>query len=263
MTASKLFLSHASQDRPIADLLRETLVLGGVPNDVIFYSSSRDTGIPSGTEVRGHLKAELQQAGLVVELITAAFLTRPMCLMELGGAWALDVATYPIVLPPLERADVAQQIGDVHMGLLGSDSDIDDVFDELHDRLESDLAVRTPTRTWNAAIRSFKRNRLGRQAEGQVERLRVMDWEHGRISRQRLAYADGLREGRLAMEGGRAARREEFAQAAAHIELYASTEVVVPWKEFFAALNSDDLEQARADFEAFTLAARSDDQKTS
>ena len=156
MSASKLFLSHASQDRPVADLLRETLILGGVPNEAIFYSSNRGTGIPSGTDVRGHLKAELQQAGLVVELITSTFLTRPMCLMELGGAWALDVATYPIVLPPLEHAKVAQQIGDVHMGLLGSDSDIDDVFDELHDRLGSDLDLRTPFRTWNSAIRGFK-----------------------------------------------------------------------------------------------------------
>ena len=263
MNASKLFLSHASQDRPVADLLRDTLVLGGVPNDAIFYSSSRDTGIPSGTDVRSHLKTELQQAGLVVELITATFLTRPMCLMELGAAWALDVATYPIVLPPLERTDVAQQIGNVQMGLLGSDSDIDNVFDELHDRLESDLDIRTRIPTWNKAIRDFKLNRLGRQAQEQVERLRIMDWEHGRVSRQRLAYVDGLTEGRLALKSGHAARREEFTRAAAHIELYASAEAVVPWKEFVTALDNDDFERAGARFEVFTLAARNDDQGSS
>jgi hypothetical protein len=35
----KIFISHASVDKPLADLLRDTLILGGVPENVIFYSS--------------------------------------------------------------------------------------------------------------------------------------------------------------------------------------------------------------------------------
>lgn len=156
VTAKKLLLGHATADRPVAHLLRETLVLGRIANDAIFHSSSRGSGIPSGADVRSRLRTELQRAGLVVELITPMFLTRPMCLMGLGGAWALGVATHPIVVPPLERTEVTRQIGDVHMGLLGSDSDIDEVFDELHDRLESDIGVRARTADWNRATRTFK-----------------------------------------------------------------------------------------------------------
>lgn len=102
--------------------------------------------------------------------------------------------------------------------------------------------------------------RLGRQGQGQTERLRKMDWEHGRVSRRRLAYVEGLSEGRLAMEDGRAARRGEFARVAAHIELYAIAEVAQPWKEFVVALEGGDLQEASAQFRAFTLAARQDDQ---
>ena len=47
-TADKIFISHTSADRKLADLLRDTLVLGGIPRERIFYSSSRATGIPSG-----------------------------------------------------------------------------------------------------------------------------------------------------------------------------------------------------------------------
>lgn len=103
-TADKIFISHASADRKLADLLRDTLVLGGTPRERIFYSSSRATGIPSGTDVRARLRGELQQAGLVIELISTTFLTRPMCLIELGGAWVLEKSTYPIVVPPLTRS---------------------------------------------------------------------------------------------------------------------------------------------------------------
>jgi hypothetical protein len=154
--ADKIFISHASRDRKLADLLRDTLVLGGIPRNRIFYSSSRATGIPSGADVRAHLRSQLQQAGLIIELISTTFLTRPMCLLELGGAWALEKPTYPIVVPPLTRSQAVAQIGDVHMGQLGSDEEIDDVFDELHDRLADDVGLSTTATEWNLVARRFK-----------------------------------------------------------------------------------------------------------
>jgi len=152
----KIFISHASADRKLADLLRDTLVLGGISRNRIFYSSSRATGIPSGTDVRAHLRSELQQSGLIIELISTTFLARPMCLIELGGAWALRKPTYPIVVPPLMRSQAVAQIGDVNMGQLGSHEEIDDVFDELHDRLASDVGLPTTATEWNPVARRFK-----------------------------------------------------------------------------------------------------------
>ena len=106
--------------------------------------------------MRAHLRNELQQAGLIIELISATFLTRPMCLLELGGAWALEKPTYPIVVPPLTRSQAVAQIGDLNMGQLVSQEEIDDVFDELHDRLASDLGLSTTATEWNPVARRFK-----------------------------------------------------------------------------------------------------------
>lgn len=152
----QLFISHAYADKALADLLRDSLVLGGVPTDWMFYSSARGTGIPSGQEVTTYLQRSLQQSGLVVELLSESFLSRPMCLMELGGAWALGVPTYPIVVPPLGRATAVQQIGNVQMGILGTDDELSQVFDELQDRITEDLEIRIKATEWNQAIRRFK-----------------------------------------------------------------------------------------------------------
>jgi hypothetical protein len=152
----KIFISHATTDRRLADLLRDTLILGGVSEDRIFYSSSRRSGIPAGQDVRSHLREQLQEAGLIIELISETFLTRPMCLIELGGAWALEKATYPVVVPPLRRGEAVTQVGEVHMGLLDTESDIDEVFDELSDRLSSDVGLDVKATSWNRAIRKFK-----------------------------------------------------------------------------------------------------------
>lgn len=141
-----IFLSHAHVDRVLADLLRNTLVLGGVRENQVFYSSSRATGIPSGEDVRPYLQRALRDAGLVIELLSETFLRRPICLMELGGAWALGTPTYPILVPPLTRYLAVQNIGDVQMGILGSEGDLNDLFDELHDRLSKDVGVQAAIR---------------------------------------------------------------------------------------------------------------------
>jgi hypothetical protein len=167
-TDKLIFLSHAFADKTLADLLRDTLVLGGVPEDRIFYSSDRSSGIPSGVDVGTHLQRSLRDAGLVLELLSETFLTRPMCLMELGGAWALGTPTYPIVVPPLTRDEATKQIGNVQMGVLGTDAEISSIFDELHDRLAQDVGIQTRAATWNRAIANFKQQLPSKLATAQA-----------------------------------------------------------------------------------------------
>jgi hypothetical protein len=153
----RIFLSHASADRDLADLFRNTLILGGVAESRIFYSSGRGTGIPSGEEVSAYLRRSLIDAGLVIELLSETFLTRPMCLMELGGAWTMGTPTYPIVVPPLSRGEAIKQIGNVQAGVLGTDVEVGEIFDELHDRLAQDVGIRCPLTAWNRAIDAFRK----------------------------------------------------------------------------------------------------------
>lgn len=160
----RIFLSHASADRELADLLRNTLILGGVPEDRIFYSSARATGIPSGQDVGTYLRNTLRESGLVIELLSETFLTRPMCLMELGGAWTLGKPTYPIVVPPLSRDTASREIGNVQMGIFGTETEVDAVFDELHDRLARDVGIRVKVAAWNRAIREFRQQLPSRLA---------------------------------------------------------------------------------------------------
>lgn len=156
MSSERLFISHAAADKPLANLFQRFFILSGVPRERIFYSSARDTGIPAGRGSREFLKETLRGKPFVIELITKTFLQRPMCLMELGAAWVLDVPTFPIVVPPLQRSEVISQIGDVHLPHLGETEELDDLFDELHDRVQRDLGVPLSSTGWNPAVRSFK-----------------------------------------------------------------------------------------------------------
>lgn len=164
----RIFLSHASADRNLADLFRNTLILGGVAEDRIFYSSDRATGIPSGNDVGTYLRTSLRDSGLVIELLSETFLSRPMCLMELGAAWALGTPTYPIVVPPLLPDTVSKDVGNVQMGVLGTDAEVDAIFDELHDRLARDVRIQVKVAVWNRAIREFKQQLPSKLAMAQA-----------------------------------------------------------------------------------------------
>jgi hypothetical protein len=60
------------------------------------------------------------------------------------------------VVPPLTRDEATRQIGNVQMGVLGTEAEIGGIFDELHDRLAQDLGIQTKVTTWNREIANFR-----------------------------------------------------------------------------------------------------------
>lgn len=156
-SGKSIFISHASADRELATIIKDHLILGGAPSGRIFFSSENSTGIPAGQSVHRHLQDTLANTALVIEVISETFLTRPYCLMELGAAWVLDKPTYPLVIPPLTIPKATQAVGNVKMGKLGSDSDIESFFDELHEMLVAIPGIDLPMRPWREAVLKFKR----------------------------------------------------------------------------------------------------------
>lgn len=156
-SGKSIFISHASADQELATIIKDHLILGGVPSSRIFFSSENSTGIPAGRNVHRHLQDTLANSALVIEVISETFLTRPYCLMELGAAWVLDKPTYPLVVPPLTIPKAIRAVGNVKMRTLGSESDADSVFDELHEMLVAIPGINLPMRPWREAVQKFKR----------------------------------------------------------------------------------------------------------
>lgn len=113
----------------------------GVPEELIFYSGDRSSGIPTGTDIRARLLEELRAPDLVVELLSLSFLAPTWCLLEVGAARGLGKSTYPIVVPPLALESAVAAIGQVQVGRPDTQEHVEAVFDELHERLKTQLAV--------------------------------------------------------------------------------------------------------------------------
>ena len=92
-----VFVSHASSDKTFVDVfVNEVLRLGcALSTDELFYSSGAATGVPSGKDLMDFVRSQAGDSSLVVAVISPVFQTRPICIAELGAAWARSGRLFP------------------------------------------------------------------------------------------------------------------------------------------------------------------------
>lgn len=148
-----VFISHALKDRDVAQTLVTLIEEGiGVPEKEIFCSSLPGYGIPTGEQFIGYIKEQLQGPKVVVLLLTPAYFESKFCSSELGAAWAMSHAIYPILVPPLQYADVK----DVLLGTQVTKIEDDVGYNQLRDHLQKSVTCNEASGTkWDTKRRAF------------------------------------------------------------------------------------------------------------
>jgi hypothetical protein len=141
-----VFVSHSAADSVLVDPFVDTILkLGcGLDETEIFYSSGEDTGVPSGSDLLHHVRQEVEEAGLVVAVISPMFQTRPACVAELGAAWSRTGNLFPLAVPGMARPDMEG----VLQGMAVRYVDDAAALDELHDRVSALREEHSKTTTW-------------------------------------------------------------------------------------------------------------------
>ncbi|WP_300265597.1 hypothetical protein [Microbacterium sp.] len=125
-------MSHANADRSYVDKFVNSILIRGAElrSADIFYTSAADTGVGSGKNLMETVRNEAGSSQLVIAMVTPVYQTRPVCVAELGAAWARGVL-FPVMAPGMKRSELEG----VLPGLLIKAVDDDDVLDEISDRL--------------------------------------------------------------------------------------------------------------------------------
>lgn len=110
----RVFVSHAYVDRKIAEKLVDKLLVEtlGIEKDQIFFTSKRDTGIPSKVAWRDHIKQEIRSSKIFIALITPNYHDSQMCQAEMGAAWVLEKDIFSLYLPPISTKNFSAVIGE-------------------------------------------------------------------------------------------------------------------------------------------------------
>ena len=142
---AKIFVSHAVRDQELAEAVVELLQLGsGVSGDQIFFSSGPGMGVPTGSRFNEYIRKEVEDAALVVAILSPAFRESAFSTAEVGAAWVLQGNFFPMTVPGYGHRD----LDGVLIGVQVPPLDDPQALAELHDRACAALNFAGDTTRW-------------------------------------------------------------------------------------------------------------------
>lgn len=139
-----IFISHSSEDREIAELLSDFLILTGIPRELIRCSS-----LP-GNDVRSEFPSEIRQwirdSSVCIALLSEAYYRSVYCMNEAGILWfqEQEKPLIPVGLPEVSTEQMSGFLGSSHlMRRLDSETDLSQIYDIIADALDSGSRVKT------------------------------------------------------------------------------------------------------------------------
>ena len=129
---NKIFLSHSVKDHNLQDHFTDFLESAMKIDSDEIYNTSNGV-IPTGEEFIKSIKENISQTDLVIFLITENYLQSYFCLAEMGAAWALNQAIYPIIVPPLKFNILdSTPLKGIQAIMLNDKHHISKMYDEFH-----------------------------------------------------------------------------------------------------------------------------------
>ena len=86
----KLFISHSSKNKVIANQLISYLERLGLEHKNMFCSSSISQGAKNGEDLNSRIGQAIKNSYLIIYLISRDFLKSSYCIEELGVGWYLS-----------------------------------------------------------------------------------------------------------------------------------------------------------------------------
>jgi hypothetical protein len=127
----KVFISHATSDADLVDAIVRLLEGGiGVPYAQIFCSSQKGQGIRPGVDFKEDIRKNLDDATVVLAVVSQNFYASQFCLCELGGVWLKAARTIPLLVPPLKTSELSAVVAGVQVLKLEAE-DLDLFRDEV------------------------------------------------------------------------------------------------------------------------------------
>jgi TIR domain len=93
-----VFISHASEDKKLANAFTTLLVTGvDIARREIRNTSDHRNGLAKASLIATSLRKDIENCDFFIPLITPRSLQQPWVLIEIGAAWGLEKAVWPVL----------------------------------------------------------------------------------------------------------------------------------------------------------------------
>lgn len=150
--SGSVFISHAVEDKELANALADLLALGvGLGQAQIFCSSLAGMGIPAGKSFKDYIGEELAGAPVVIALLTPNYYSSAFCLCETGATWILSKDFIPLLTPATKFSDMKA----VLEGTQALRIEEETALDEVREHLEPYALKKTKDAWWTVKKKEF------------------------------------------------------------------------------------------------------------
>jgi len=104
MSSRRLFISHRSIDKGIANLLAEFFSILGLPKEAIFCSSLPGNDVLR--QISNEIKLALRESALNIVILSADYYKSAYCLNEAGVAWFSETPVIVVALPEVQESSM-------------------------------------------------------------------------------------------------------------------------------------------------------------
>lgn len=152
MAAQKIFISHRSTDKDIADMLLDFFLATGLPKDLVFCSS-----LP-GNDINYKISEEIKQAILSskinIVILSNDYYQSAYCLNEEGVLWFQDTPVIVIAMPEIGPANMLGFLNNEYkLRYLDNENDIASIYDQI---AEAFFTTKTSATTLTYAMNKLK-----------------------------------------------------------------------------------------------------------
>lgn len=135
---NKIFISHRSTDKSIADMLVDFFVGTGIPKETIFCSSLPGNDV--NEHISGEVKSALKNSAVNIAILSKEYYKSAYCLNEAGVLWYENEGA-PVILIALPEINTGNMYGFLNneyvFRRLDSDTDISHIYDIVSERISA------------------------------------------------------------------------------------------------------------------------------
>jgi hypothetical protein len=102
----KVFISHSSKDKEVVINFIQILEVIGIKPENIFCTSLEGYGAGLGSNFIEEIEARLNEDVLVFFMLSDHFYKSPMCLIEMGAAWAKTKSQISVAITPFDLDNI-------------------------------------------------------------------------------------------------------------------------------------------------------------
>lgn len=152
-TTMKIFISHSSVDKKIAESLIDLIRLAlNIRSSDIRCTSVDGYKLSAGAESNNQLKAEVFESEIFIAILSPASMASIYVMFELGARWGANKYLAPIMTNGTKAHDLKAPLSEIHAINGSSEPDMLQLIEDLSQRLK--ISTEKPA-VYNKALRVF------------------------------------------------------------------------------------------------------------